>query len=186
MSGDIDHLSGEADEFEETELKQQEAAAVVVAEAEEARKKKMKKLKKILIALIVKTPGYVWLLGIFILGRMTVEDPRAAFVELGPYALSWVELIYALGGIVSMAELFRVSKPGVNNVNDALALGVLLIVYVILVCAGIAADGFLKSTFMNTEFLILTLLLACQAMMAFTINARTLQRTIGHAGHDEI
>jgi hypothetical protein len=80
-----------------------------------------------------------------------------------------------------MAEQLRVSTPGVDNTIEALLMGAIAGVQVLLFALGTAGVKPL-AMFNNTEFLMLTLISLTQAIVAVLINARTLRRTIGVGG----
>jgi hypothetical protein len=80
--------------------------------------------------------------------------------------------------MMAMAEQLRVSTPGVDNTIEALLMGAIAGVQVLLFALGAAGVKPL-AIFNNTEFLMLTLIGLTQAIVAVLINARTLRRTIG-------
>jgi hypothetical protein len=84
--------------------------------------------------------------------------------------------------IMAMAEQLRVSNPGVDNTIEALLMGAIAGVQVLLFALGTAGVKPL-AIFNNTEFLMLTLISLTQAIVAVLINARTLRRTIGVGGN---
>ena len=77
-----------------------------------------------------------------------------------------------------MAEQLRVSHPGVDNTIEAILMGAIASVQVLLFALGAAGVRPL-AIFNNTEFLMLTVISMTQAIVAILINARTLRRTIG-------
>ena len=83
--------------------------------------------------------------------------------------------------MVAMVEQLRVSNPGVDNTIDALLMGAMAGVQVLLFALGAAGVQPL-AMFNNTEFLMLTVISLTQAIVAVLINARTLRRTIGVGG----
>ena len=123
-------------------------------------------------------PGFVYILVLFIAGKLIFPDPRATLVEWGEYHLSWVEVLMVGAAMMAMAEQLRVSHPGIDNTIEAIlmaAVAALQVLLFALAAAGVRNLGI----FNNTEFLMLTLLSATQAVVAILINARTLRRTIG-------
>lgn len=123
-------------------------------------------------------PGFLYILGLFIIGRLVFADPRATLIQWGDYHLSWVEILMVGAAMVAMAEQLRVSTPGVDNTVEALLMGAvagLQVLLFALAAAGVTA----LSMFNNTEFLMLTAISLTQAIVAVLINARTLRRTIG-------
>jgi hypothetical protein len=78
----------------------------------------------------------------------------------------------------AMAEQLRVSHPGVDNTIEAILMGAVAGVQVLLFALG-AAGVTPLAIFNNTEFLMLTLISMTQAVVAILINARTLRRSIG-------
>jgi hypothetical protein len=39
------------------------------------------------------TPGFAYILALFVIGALVLPDPRATLIEIGPFKLSWVEVI---------------------------------------------------------------------------------------------
>src|SRR6266853_1001364 len=101
------------------------------------------------------TPGFLYILALFVAGKFIFADPRATLVQWGEYHLSWVEVLMI--GAVAGAQvlLFALGAAGVKPL----------------------------AIFNNTEFLMLTLISMTQAIVAILINARTLRRTIGVGGN---
>ncbi len=122
-------------------------------------------------------PGFVYILIVYVLVGLLVPDTRAIlFTVFGSYSLTTVEILYLLGTFTAMAELLRVSKPGIDNTIEALfMLGVGIVYLFLLMLGALRIPGF--GIFGNTEFLMLTMISAFQVIMAFIINARTLKRT---------
>jgi hypothetical protein len=127
------------------------------------------------------TPGFLYILALFIVGRFVFADPRAVLVQWGEYHLSWVEVLMVGAAMMAMAEQLRVSTPGVDNTIEALLMGAIAGVQVLLFALGVAGVESL-AIFNNTEFLMLTLISLTQAIVAVLINARTIRRTIGVGG----
>jgi hypothetical protein len=128
------------------------------------------------------TPGFLYILALFIAGRFIFADPRAILIQWGKYHLSWVEVLMVGAAMMAMAEQLRVSTPGVDNTVEALLMGAIAGVQVLLFALGAAGVEPL-AIFNNTEFLMLTLISLTQAIVAVLINARTLRRTIGVGGN---
>jgi hypothetical protein len=124
------------------------------------------------------TPGFLYILILFIAGRFIFADPRAVLIQWREYHLSWVEILMVGAAMMAMAEQLRVSTPGVDNTIEALLMGAIAGVQVLLFALGAAGVKPL-GIFNNTEFLMLTLISLTQAIVAVLINARTLRRTIG-------
>ncbi len=125
-------------------------------------------------------PGFVLILILFIAGQLIFADPRATLFDINGYRLAWVEVLMVAAAIVAMAEQLKVAQPGVNNINEALLIGLVAVVQIVLFTLGAAGvAGF--SMFANTEFVLLTLINVAQTVVAFQINAATLMRTISSA-----
>jgi len=124
------------------------------------------------------TPGFFYILVLFVAGRFIFTDPRAILVQWGEYHLSWVEVLMVGAAMMAMIEQLRVSTPGVDNTIEALLMGAIAGVQVLLFALGATGVKAL-AIFNNTEFLMLTLISLTQAIVAVLINARTLRRTIG-------
>ena len=122
-------------------------------------------------------PGFVLILILFIAGQLIFKDPRATLFDINGYKLAWVEVLMVAAAIVAMAEQLKVSRPGVNQINEALLIGLVAVVQIVLFTLGASGvAGF--SMFANTEFVLLTLINVAQTVVAFQINAATLMRTI--------
>jgi hypothetical protein len=128
--------------------------------------------------LLKRTPGFLYILLLFIAGRFIFADPRATLIQWGEYHLSWVEVLMVGAAMMAMAEQLRVSTPGVDNTIEAILMGAIAGVQVLLFALGAAGVRPL-AIFNNTEFLMLTVISMTQAVVAILINARTLRRTIG-------
>jgi hypothetical protein len=128
------------------------------------------------------TPGFLYILALFVAGRFVFADPRAILIQWGEYHLSWVEVLMVGAAMMAMVEQLRVSTPGVDNTIEALLIGAIAGVQVLLFALGTAGVKSL-ATFNNTEFLMLSLISLTQAIVAALINARTLRRTIGVGGN---
>jgi hypothetical protein len=124
------------------------------------------------------TPGFLYILALFIAGKFIFADPRATLIQWGEYHLSWVEVLMVGAAMMAMAEQLRVSHPGVDNTIEAILMGAVAGIQVLLFALGAAGVRPL-AIFNNTEFLMLTLISMTQAVVAILINARTLRRTIG-------
>jgi len=120
----------------------------------------------------------LYILILFVAGRLIFTDPRAILVQWGEYHLSWVEVLMVGAAMMAMVEQLRVSTPGVDNTIEALLMGAIAGVQVLLFALGATGVKAL-AMFNNTEFLMLTLISMTQAIVAVLINARTLRRTIG-------
>jgi hypothetical protein len=127
------------------------------------------------------TPGFLYILALFIAGRFIFADPRAVLIQWGEYHLSWVEVLMVGAAMMAMVEQLRVSTPGIDNTIEALLMGAIAGVQVLLFALGAVGVKPL-AIFNNTEFLMLTLISLTQAIVAVLINARTLRRTIGVGG----
>ena len=125
-------------------------------------------------------PGFVFILALFIVGQLVFADPRATLFDINGYRLAWVEVLMVAAAIVAMAEQLKVAEPGVNNINEALLIGLVAVIQIVLFTLG-AADVAGFSMFANTEFGLLTVINVAQTVVAFQINAATLMRTISSA-----
>jgi hypothetical protein len=123
-------------------------------------------------------PGFLYILVLYIAGRLIFPDPRATLLEWGEYRISWVEILLVGAAMMAMAEQLRVSHPGIDNTIEAILMAAIAAIQVLLLALG-AAGVKLLAMFNNTEFLMLTTISMTQAVVAILINARTLRRTIG-------
>jgi hypothetical protein len=128
------------------------------------------------------TPGFLYILALFVAGKFIFPDPRATLVQWGEYHLSWVEILMVGAAMMAMAEQLRVSHPGVDNTIEAILMGAVAGAQFLLFALGAAGVRPL-AIFNNTEFLMLTVISMTQAIVAILINARTLRRTIGVGGN---
>jgi hypothetical protein len=131
--------------------------------------------------LLKHTPGFFYILLLFIAGRFVFDDPRATLVQWGKYHLSWVEILMIAAAMMAMAEQLKVSHPGIDNTIEAILMSAIAGVQVVFLALG-AAGVTSFAIFNNTEFLMLSLISITQAVVATLINARTLRRTIGVGG----
>lgn len=144
--------------------------AAVVSDADRHRRRKSG-------SALAYVPGFVYILILYVLGRLIFMDPRATLFDLGGYRLAWVEVLMVAAAITAMAEQIKVAKPGVNNTFEVLLMGAVAIVQLVLFVLAAAKVRWLWM-FDNTEFLLLTLINMAQTAVAYQINAATLQRTI--------
>src|SRR5215470_7276084 len=82
------------------------------------------------------TPGFLYILALFIAGGFIFSDPRAILVQWGEYHLSWVEILMVGAAMMAMVEQLRVSTPGVDNTIEALLMGAIAGVQVLLFALG--------------------------------------------------
>lgn len=122
-------------------------------------------------------PGFVYILGMFVVGQFVFSDPRAILFDIHGYRLAWVEVLLVAAAVVAMAEQIKVASPGVNNTTEVLFMGAIAIVQVVLFALAAAKVPALWM-FDNTEFLLLTIVNVAQTAVAYQINAATLMRTI--------
>jgi len=123
-------------------------------------------------------PGFLYVLVFFIVGKLIFADPRATMIQWGEYNLSWVEVLLVGAAMMAMVEQLRVSHPGIDNTIEAILMGAIAGIQILLFALGAAGVRPL-AMFNNTEFLMLTVISMTQAVVAILINARTLRRTIG-------
>jgi hypothetical protein len=121
---------------------------------------------------------FLYILALFTAGKFIFPDPSATLVEWGQYHLSWVEVLMVAAAMMAMADQLKVSYPGVDNTIEAIMMGAVAGIQVLLLALGAAGVEPL-AIFNNAEFLMLTLISLTQAVVAILINARTLRRTIG-------
>ena len=122
-------------------------------------------------------PLFLFVLILYLIGKSIIADPRAA-LTLGPYSLSWVEVLLVVATVLALVEQMKVSHPGIDNTMEALGMIGMGVFQLILFVLGAAkVSGF--NIFNNTEFLVLTFISLAAAVVAVLINARTLRRTIG-------
>ena len=128
--------------------------------------------------ILSRMPMFILPVLLYVLVALSVTNVRATFFSIGPYALSWVEVLYLFGFFVAMFELLRVAHPGVDNTGEALRMLFVAVAMLVLFVLGAAGLPVLQ-IFNNTEFLILLMVSATQVVLAFFINSATLKRSIG-------
>jgi hypothetical protein len=129
------------------------------------------------------TPAFTWILLLYAVIETKVMDVRTPFVTLSTYSISWVEILYVAAFLAAIMELMKVSKPGQNNTVHAFGMTLVFIAYVVFFTLGAAGVGSL-TLFATSEFIVLMLVSLIQVVMAFWINAATLQRTISNDTFD--
>ncbi len=144
--------------------------------------RKKSEVKRILSA----TPGFFYILLLYVAGYFIFKDARSVLFSLGNYHFSWVEVLLTAAAMMAIAEQLRVSHAGVDNTFEAIGMAIMAVVQLVLFILG-AAEVSIKGyqvfkIFSNTEFVTLTLISGVQAIVAIVINARTLKRTITQAG----
>jgi len=125
-------------------------------------------------------PGFVYILILYIIGKLVFPDPRATLIDFMGYKLAWVEVLLLAAAIMAMAEQIKVAKPGMNNTTEVLLMGAIAIIHLLLFALGAAKVPSL-AIFNNTEFLLLTLINLAQTAVAYQVNAATLTRTISQS-----
>lgn len=128
-----------------------------------------------------QVPWFLYIIIGFVLVKLVVENIREPIFTVGPYVLTWVEILYISAALAAMAELHRVSKPGVDNTWEAIAMAAIAIVQIVVFALG-AANVIELQIFHNTEFLVITIISTLQGGLAIKVNARTLKRTIDYGG----
>lgn len=147
------------------------------AEAVTRRKRPLSTGSKIVKIL----PGFAFVLFIYVMISLAVPDVRSIVFQFGNYAFSWVEAILVFAAMAAIFELLRVSKPGIDNTIEAIGMGAVFVLFLVLFI--LAATGSMgQGLFGTTEFAILTFISLSQTIVAFMINARTLKRTIDYGG----
>jgi hypothetical protein len=122
-------------------------------------------------------PGFIYIFILYVVGKLTIADPRAALLDIWGYQLSWVEVLLVAAAIMAMAEQIKVARPGINNTTEVLLMGLIAIIQLLLFALAAAKVQGL-GIFDNTEFLLLTAINLAQTAVAYQINAATLMRTI--------
>jgi hypothetical protein len=121
-------------------------------------------------------PGFAYLLALFVIGALMLADPRATLIEVGPFKLSWVEIILLLSAVIASAEILKVSEPGVDNTGEVIAMGIVAVIQFGLIIASLYDQKFV--IFKTTESLMMLVINSVQTYVAFRINSRSLVRTI--------
>ena len=98
-------------------------------------------------------PGFAYLLALFVIGALVLPDPRATLIEVGPFTLSWVEIILLLSAVIASAEILKVSEPGVDNTGEVIAMGMVAVIQFGLIIASLYDQKFV--IFKTTESLMM-------------------------------
>ena len=120
-------------------------------------------------------PGFLLIFVLYIVGKLLISNPMAPFLGSG---LSWNDVLIVLAAMAVLGEQMRVSHPGIDNTIEAMAMGALAVLQILLFALG-AAGVMSFGMFSTAEFLMLTLISLAGAVTAIMINARTLRRSIG-------
>jgi hypothetical protein len=127
------------------------------------------------------TPGFIFVLIVYTIITLFVPDVRVTAISLGNYDFAWIEAILLIATMTAIFELLRVSKPGIDNTIEAIGMGAVFVLYLMLFI--LAAAGVMgQQLYGTTEFATLTFVSMSQMVVAFLINARTLKRTIDYSG----
>jgi hypothetical protein len=148
-----------------------QAAAIPVGNDTARRHKRMSVLGTLSVI-----PGFAYILALFVVGALMLPDPRATLIEIGPFKLSWVEIVLLLSAVIASAEILKVSEPGVDNTGAVIAMGLVAVVQFGLVIASLYDQKF--AIFKTTESLMMLIINSVQTYVAFRINSRSLVRTI--------
>lgn len=140
-----------------------------------------RRVMKTVLYLAYEMPLFIFLLLVFCLIKLIVEDMRGTFMEVGAYAFTWVELFYALSAFIALGEIYKISEPGKRNTKEAILILGAAIVYLVLFLLAAAQVAVLEDLFNNSEFLVMTAIAWAGAIIALIINPRTAQRAI-HGG----
>lgn len=127
------------------------------------------------------TPGFIFVLIVYTIITLAVPDIRATVISFGNYQFAWIEAILLVAAMTAIFELLRVSKPGIDNTLEAIGMGAVFVLYLVLFI--LAAAGVMgRELYGTTEFATLTFISLSQMVVAFIVNARTLKRTIDYSG----
>lgn len=128
------------------------------------------------------TPGFAFLLVVYIIIEFLVGDVRAVLVEVGAFKFSMVEVFYLAALVVALVEMLKVSHPGIDNNLEVVLMLLTALLYVVLFIFGANDLRFLGlfkvPVFGTTEFLMLTLASIATMVVAYFINTRTFGRSI--------
>jgi hypothetical protein len=123
-------------------------------------------------------PGFAYVLVLYIAGSLLFPDHRTPLLEWRGYTVSWTEALLLVAALIGLLEQLRVSRPGIDNTVEAIMMGAIAGIQVLLFALA-AAGGIPSLSLFNTaEFLLLTVLALAVAVIAILINARSLRRSI--------
>ena len=129
---------------------------------------------------VIHIPLFTFVLIAFVAVKLGVADPRSIAIPGKYYMFTYVELLYLFGAFCIVAELVKVSKPGIDNTWEAILMLLVSIVYLVLYVLSLSGAERL-AIFRDAEFLMLMLLSFLLTVGAFVVNARTLKRTIDYS-----
>ena len=170
---DVDGRTAEATSEADLDAK---APAVAVGGAD--RKGGKSQVARRVGRVLFELPWFVYLLAIYAIVKLSVSNVRDTFFSIATYQLTWVECLHALAAFIGLAEIYKISEPGVRNTREALLIVVVSVVYLCLFLLGAASVPVFTKLFNNSEFLVLTAIALAAAVTAFVINPRTAQRSI--------
>jgi len=183
VSGEVEDASHHADTDTDTEHEHDSSAAVAVTGAGDGGKGTLGKVLAKALYVAYETPAFLFLLGFFVIVKVSVDDMRAVLLSLDKYEITWVEMMYALAAFIALGEIYKISEPGARNTKEAILIAVTAVVYLLFFALGAAQVPVLSTLFSNSEFLIMTAIAMAGAIIALIINPRTAQRTLtGGAG----
>lgn len=126
-------------------------------------------------------PWFTYVLLLYILGALWFNGPRAILFSVRGEMVTWGEVVVFIAGIVALMEVFKVSKPGVDNAIEVWLIVAFAAVQAVLIALSVAWPEWLW--FMQTpENIMLFVLNGVQGFLAQRVNARSLVRTITTPG----
>ena len=178
VSGDVDAAAQEPDTDRDA------PAAVAMSKTDRMRGGPVRRFFSTAGYYLYETPAFAFLLVLFILVKVSVNDMRAVLLSVGAYEITWVEMMYALAAFIALGEIYKISEPGERNTKEAILIAVAAVVYMLLFTLGAAQVPAFAYLFSNSEFLIMTAIGVAGAIIALIINPRTAQRTFTGGGGD--
>ncbi len=135
---------------------------------------------------LVRTPPLIfYMLVAYIIIELAVPDVRAIFINAGPFKFTWVEFIYLAASLITLLEIQRISKPGIDNTKETFAMLAVWIVYLVLFIISFTTGFQFLEIFNTTEFSMLVILFLGQYGLCVLVNARTLKKTIDYTSRDD-
>ena len=127
------------------------------------------------------SPAFLLVFVLYVIIGLSVNDVHHVFMRFGRFALSATDFLWLLSGLVAVLEVLRISHPGKDNTDKALAMAGVAIFMAILFVIGVvigSMGGSALGMFITSGYVGILILSTVQSIVAFKVNSRTLMRTI--------
>lgn len=126
-------------------------------------------------------PAFFFILLLYVILELSLRDMNHIVMLGSNYVFTSDEIILFLAGVTAILEILRVSEPGEDNTNEAIAMAVAFVAFVVLYVISVVIalmGGSWFSIFNRMEFVLLLILSGLQVVLGFKVNSRTLKRTL--------